>query len=35
MEYKKIENNEYNIHIIDSNRFKTMCIELVLTKEFN
>lgn len=35
MEYKKIENNEYNIHIINSNRFKTMCIELVLTKEFN
>ncbi len=35
MEYKKIENNEYNIHVINSNRFKTMCIELVFTKEFN
>ncbi len=35
MEYKKIENNEYNIHIINSNRFKSMCIELVFTKEFN
>lgn len=35
MEYKKIENKEYNIHIINSNRFKTMCIELIFTKEYN
>lgn len=35
MEYKKIQNKEYTLHLINSNRFKTMNIVVFLTKEFD
>ena len=35
MEYKKIINDNYTIHFINTNRFKTVSIVIFLTKEFN
>lgn len=35
MEYKKIQNKEYTLHLINSNRFKSINVVLFLTKEFN
>ena len=35
MNYKKIEDNEYNLHIVNSNRFRTISIVVFLTKKFN
>ena len=35
MEYKKIQNKEYTLHLINSNRFKTINVVVFLTKEFN
>ena len=35
MEYKKIKEKNYTMHIINTNRFKTISIVLFLTKEFN
>lgn len=35
MKYKKIERDNYNIHYINTNRFKMVSVVLLLTKEFN
>ena len=35
MEYKKIQNKEYTLHLINSNRFKSINVVLFITKEFN
>lgn len=35
MEYKKITNDNYTLHLINTNRFKSMNIVVFLTKKFN
>ncbi len=35
MEYKKILNNNYTLHLINTDRFKTLNIVVFFTKEFN
>lgn len=35
MEYKKIKEKDYTLHIINSNRFKSVSIVIFLTKKFN
>lgn len=35
MEYKKIKHENYTLHLINTNRFKTVSIVLFLTKEFD
>lgn len=35
MEYKKIINNEYTLHLVNTNRFKTINVVMFLTKKFN
>ena len=35
MEYKKIENNSYTMHLINTDRFKMMSISLYFTKKFD
>ncbi len=35
MNYKKIEDNEWNLHIVNSNRFRIISIVVFLTKKFD
>lgn len=35
MNYKKIEKENYNIHVIDSDRFKSTVVQVIFAKNFN
>ncbi len=35
MEYKKIVKEKYNVHIINTNRFKTVSLSVIFSNEFN
>ena len=35
MEYKKIVKDKYNIHIINTDRFKTVLLSIIFSNKFN
>ena len=35
MEYKKIVRQNYNIHIINTKRFKTISLNIIFSNDFN